>query len=239
MKLALISSLLLALPLSSHAEEKKPKIWKFSSETTYVNTSGNTDTETLGSKNNLDFDWKKTALRFRANAMESKENNIQSAENYLASQKFEWKFQPKNFFYQLLSWDKDRFAGIDSREALGLGFGRALLATKRNKLTGEGGGQYTLEDRAEDDASEFSSARLFADYRFVISDTSHFNQTVEYLKDFSATEAYRLNALTAVTAKMTTHLAMKISYEIKYNNNPPIGIRKTDTYTNLALVIDF
>lgn len=217
----------------------KEKPWKFSSETSYINTTGNTRTETIGTKNAFDYDWTKTALRTKANAMGSQEDRKTTAENYFAEEKYEWKFKKPNYLFQLGSWEKDRFAGIDHRLTAGGGLGRKLLDLKRHSLIFELGLQHSWEDRRKARSEKFGSARAYADYHWILSETAEFSQSVEYLDDFESSDAYRVNAITAIKTALTTHLSFKASYEIKYNNDPPPLITKTDTQTILALVIDF
>lgn len=215
------------------------KPWENSSELSYVNTTGNTRTETFGLKNKFEYDWDKTALRTKAEALTARENKQTTAENYLAEEKFEWKYVKPNYLFQLGKWERDRFAGIDSRLTAGAGVGRQLLRTERQKLTSEIGVQHSWEDQKGGDYKKFGSARAFGDYVLKMTETAEFEQNAEFIKDFDQSDAFRVKTLTSLKAKMNAHLALKTSYEVKYDNDPPPSTAKTDTITTIALVADF
>ena len=237
MKRALILLWSCVLCASGAVAQEKKKSWTFSSEESYVNTNGNSDAETFSSKNRFEREWSVFALRTRAEALGSRDDEGTTAENYLAEEKFEWLFEKPNYLFELGRWEKDRFAGIDSRTTAGGGFGRQIIKSARQELTAELGGQVSWEDRRDGPAESFGSGRAFARYLLHLSSNSQFSQDLEYLRDFDVSDAYRVNSITALQSLINNHLALKASYEIKFDNEPPPGIRKTDTITSIALVI--
>lgn len=224
------------------AQEAGPpgeKAWSLSSEMSYVNTTGNTRTRTLGSKNKFRRDWSDAALNLEGNALKSDENGASTAEKYSAAEKVEWKFSPDNYLFELGKWEKDRFAGIDSRMTAGGGYGRQLLSTARQLVRGEIGAQYSWEDRQGGDYEKFGSGRAFALYSLRLSETAEFAQEGEYIYEFIDSDAYRLSSLTSLKTAINSHFAVKLSYEVNLDNDPPPGFTKTDTTTSAALVATY
>jgi len=218
--------------------QAKEKPWKFSTSLSYVNTTGNTRTEIFGSKNTFLYDWKHHALELKAKGYSSRENNRTTAENYSASEKWDWKLKSSHYVFQLGSWEKDRFAGIDSRSSLGAGYGTHLIDSPKNKLKVEIGGQHTWEDPSNEKNKKFASGRGFGEYKYIFSEKSEFAQSFEYLDDFKNSDAYRITSLTSIKSLLTSILSLKVSYEVKFNNDPPLDTTKTDTLTTVALVLD-
>ena len=97
----ILSSALFMTGLSTGQAEEVKKPWKFESEAAYSKTTGNTQTETLGSKNRFDYDWTRAAFRAKANAYTAEEKDRTTAENYFAEEKWEWKINKKNYLFNM------------------------------------------------------------------------------------------------------------------------------------------
>ena len=211
------------------------KTWEAIGELSFINTNGNTQTQSFGVKGGYDYDWEKTAIRTKGNLTTSKERRTTTAENYFLMEKFEWKFKKPSYLFNLLSWGKNRFSGIDNRTTSGAGYGLRVLESKRHDLIIESGYQQIWEDREAASAESFGSIRLFSSYRFKVSQTAELSQSAEYIKEFDNSDAFRFVSLTSLSSVITSRLSLKLTYEIKYDNDPPLAFIKTDTTGTVSL----
>jgi hypothetical protein len=62
-------------------------------------------------------------------------------------------------------------------------------------------------------------------------------QRFTYYPDFKISSAYRSEAEITAQAAMTTRLALRISYLLRYSHDPVPGFRKTDTTTTASVVL--
>jgi putative salt-induced outer membrane protein len=239
--LSLFTSFLPAVSRAEDAPPKPEKPWKDSGEISVVSTNGNSKNTTTSVKNTFTYKWSKAALEFIAGGLGAQTNGSVTAEQYNASEKVTFPIggSDKNYLFEKLAWDSNRFAGYYHHYDAMAGYGRQLLDLAKDKLVGELGGGYVNEERVAAPRDEFGSGRVYTKYTRILSETSQFTQDAEYLHNFEDSKNYRLNTETAITASITTQLALKAYYKWKRVGKPPVGIARDDTTTGVALVINY
>ncbi len=65
-------------------------------------------------------------------------------------------------------------------------------------------------------------------YRRRLGAKSSFEESIEYLPNFQVGADYRLASSTSITAPITTGIAMRAAYVIRYEGLPEPGFVKTD-----------
>jgi len=225
----------------AHADEEKPKAWKNQGELSLVSTNGNSNTTTGSAKDTFNYKWTKTALELIGGALGSKDDGDVTAEQYNASEKVAYALtdNQRNYLYEKIGWESNRFAGFYNRYDGTAGVGRKLVDASSDTLLGELGGGYTNEERVDAPRNDFASGRAYLKYKRILSATAQFTQDAEYLHDFDDQEDYRVNMETALIASISTHLALKASYKWNRVAKPPPGFGKDDTTTSVALVINY
>jgi putative salt-induced outer membrane protein len=232
----LLSVVLAGGPLAAADSVKK---WKESAQATFVSANGNSKSTTVGASNLFRYDWTHVALELSGQALGSNSGGVVTAEQYAAAEKVQWKVSDRNYAFEKVGWEKNRFAGIANRMDASLGLGRELLKSDRHLLLCELGGGYVNEQRVRALRESFGAGRGYGKYVWTISPTASFSQDAEYLHNFDDPDAYRLNAETALTASVSTHVSLKLSYGLKRVNEPPPGFGKNDTLTSAALIFNY
>lgn len=239
MKTAILLIPVMALAAAAQAQEA-PRKWKDAAELSYVQTSGNSKTSTISAKNLFNYDWQKAALELVAGGLGTKSGASVTAEQYNASEKISWKLSGKNYTFEKVAWDKNRFAGIKDRWDLGVGLGRHLLESADNQLFAELGVGYIFEDRMPgSENTSFGTWRGYAKYIRTLSPTANASQDLEYLGNLKESDGYRMNAETALVASINSHFSLKASHVWKFVNSPSAGFRKTDTMNMLSLIVNY
>lgn len=231
--------LLLALMPAAVFAQEPAKRWKDTGEFSFTNANGNTKATTLGLNNLFSYQWGRTGLELTAGALSARSNGLVTAEQYNAAEKATWKWTDRDYFYERLGWEKNRFAGIRHRWDGSVGLGREVFKTPKDLLAAELGIGYTTENRTLPPDEDFVSGRAHAKYTRALSATASFSQDAEYLSNFKDGAAYRLATQTALTASMTTHHSMKLSFLWKRVNRPPAGFIKDDTLAAAALIVNY
>ena len=253
-KIISAACLLVSAATAIAAEEVKSP-WKSSAELGYVNVSGNTNTETLKAAIDISYEIEKWAHKVHADALSSKTESTdttvvpavttseRSAAKWLASGQSDYKFTDFDYFYALLSYEDDRFSGFQYQAKLGLGYGRRVIHTDNHELrleVGPGYRMYRLEQLpppapAEETRDE-TLLRLNAGYAWKISETSVFKEDLTYEAGQDQDE---WKSVTALTAKINSTLAMKISHTVKNLDKVPAGSEHYDRETAVTLVFTF
>jgi putative salt-induced outer membrane protein len=159
---------------------------------------------------------------------------------------------------------RDRFQGLDARVNVDPGVGYYFLNEQSTLLWAEVGYDLLFDVRRDEarvrlDADgapvvgapllsktqTVHSARLFLGYDLAIDTGFKLSAGLEYLQGLatsnrqpgqSATEIYRINGVTAASAKVFDKLALSFAFTGRYDNGALPGKEKFDTITSASLV---
>jgi putative salt-induced outer membrane protein len=243
-KMAVAFAILLAvfqMASGAFAQEEQKKKWSDQAEFSFVDTGGNTDVTTMAGKNTLKYNvTDKWIASWVIGALYGKNHGVRTAERYYSDLKLDYLFTDRFYFYGLAGWLKDTFAGLDNRYYGGPGAGYKFLTGPHHLLLGELGLNYATEDYTDGTDKEFFQGRAFGQYTWAFTEKTRFSQDLEFLYDFSDSQNYGINSITALTTALNSFLSLKASYTIRYDNEPvPDNLRKTDTILAIALVVNY
>src|SRR5690349_11929334 len=97
------------------AEDAPPKKVQDTAQVTFLSANGNTKSTTVGASNELKVNWAKAALEVNAGALGAQTQQVTTAEKYFANEKLQRNFDARNYVFEKVGWDKDRFAGVANR----------------------------------------------------------------------------------------------------------------------------
>lgn len=256
---------------AAFAEEAPARPWTDTAELGVIVTGGNSQSTNFAASNKFGYTWEKAELVSNAAALRAesapKPVNVDgvvfeppketTAESYLLDGKYRRTVRDGFFWYALAGWSRNRFQGIDSRLSGGGGAGYRFFERERGKLAGELGFDYTKEDPVDGDSRNFAGARAFVGYERKIGESSKFTQDVEVLENLKDTQDLRAKSVSALTASLTSKLALKVSATVFYDKQPTVEVLsdsnlgngddgavvrtydKVDTILTASLVINF
>lgn len=226
------------LPEESEAGEAPPedKALAGSVELGYLATSGNSETTSLNGKFLLQYEQEIWRHGFLAQAVRATDDGALTAERYQAATKSDYKFGAYNYLFIALNYDSDEFSGYERRTSEAVGYGRRILDSDTQLLDLEIGAGARQVELVDGTRQSDRILRLAGNYKWTITETSNFSQTVavETGEDNTYSES-----VTAVTANVLGALALKVSYTVKRNSEVPPGVENTDTYTSVSLLYSF
>jgi putative salt-induced outer membrane protein len=130
--------------------------------------------------------------------------------------------------YARAGFDRDRFAGIARRFEQGTGIGVALLRRTRDRLETEAGFSLVQQRSTLGTQDDFASTRGAATYQHHFTEDTYFRQMVEATANLEDGSDYRLASESALVAPLSSRLALKVSYVVRYDHRPEPGFRSTD-----------
>lgn len=268
-------------PSLVRGEEKKQGLlgpWKATAELSFVVTGGNTTTSAFSLGTSFTRKWTNDSLLFNSyilksnsttttrtargtetdfDIIEEKINRLVS-ENYLLAGQYDRRIS-KNLSGQVgLSWDRNRFAGVDDRVMLTTGFGYAWVEKARTQVKTAAGMTYTLRQYVGQDMASFAGLRfsILADQK--ILDNSSVSTQFVFDKNLKRMIDWRFDWTNSVTASISKSLALKMSLRMIYTNVPalqslalfdldglPTGLfvsvplKELDTFLTTSIVINF
>lgn len=233
-------ALLLAAVLPAAAADAPAKPWIGSAEFSFVSANGNSRAQTVSSKNLLSYKFTDiTMLEVEGGGLGSRGPQGVTAEQFYAGEKLSHKVDDRNYIFQKYRWDRNRFAGVAHRHDLSAGAGREFWKTPKDLLIGEAAPGYINEERLNDKRKTYAAARFYAKYTRDLAAGSRFSQDAEWVQSLADNRDKRIATETAVSAALTTSLAIKNSFVWKHDSRPPAGKIKDDTVLSVALVATF
>ncbi len=276
-----LAALLAAGPAGLEAQEKKSGLlgpWAATAEVSYVVTGGNTSTSAFSLGTTFSRKWTKDTLQFKSYILTSNSTTItrtaqgtetdfsivetsttrKVAENYLLAGQYDRKIFDGLMGQAGLSWDRNRFAGVDDRIIFTLGFGYNVIDRKRTQLKTSAGLTYTKRQYVGLDMESFAGFRLTVSGEQKVLDSSSLTTALIFDDNLKKSSDWRFDWANSVTASISKSLALKVSLRTLYANLPalqalplfdlvgqptgltvPYPLKKLDTFLTTSIVINF
>lgn len=242
-KVALATLTLVAtLTVPVMAEDEKKTGWFDTAELSFVSTSGNAETQTLGFNNRLQRLWENAAFTFNAGGVsaESRASGAAAsidaggvvtiveppkqttAENFFANFRYDRNITDRFFWYGIAGWDRNELSGIADRFQGGAGVGNIWVNRDDVKFRTDYGLTFTDESFTVGTSDSYAGARLSWGYLNKLTDsTTYFN---DFVVNFNLDESddYRADMVNAVQVSMSKRVALKASLQLLYDNMPAI-----------------
>jgi putative salt-induced outer membrane protein len=228
-------ALLLALPTTPALAQ-----WTGKGEAGVAVASGNTDTKSANIK--LAAGKKVDAWEHSAGfaAIYVSDDLGTTAQRWELAGQSRYQFNPRDFWYGGARYEDDRFSGFDYQATLSSGVGRKFIDNDTTKFSGQVGiGYKFFATRDTLLAPGFSDSSVVgvagADYTHKFNDSTsvfdHLNIEAGSNNTFFQNEV-------GVAVKMSDRMALVLAYAVRYNTDPPVGFKKTDTLTTMNLAYE-
>ncbi len=232
----------------SEAEEAPEPAWVGSLGLSWVATSGNTDTSSIGADFKLDRKPEPWGLSLVARGNRADDQGELTAENYLLSGRAVRALGKRWEVFAGLAWAKDPFAGFDSQTVASVGATYIVVESERHLLKVDGGFTNTWEDQISPvapaptvftDSISFAGGLVGLSWDWQIGKSSKLTERLVYLPNFDDSADWRLTSLTAIEAAVNDWLALRFGYDIRHRNQPIGDADKTDTTSTASVVFNF
>lgn len=245
-RFALLSSCITSLAATvAGAQAKAPPPSEFNTDLGFVSVTGNTSVTTLS----LGEKWIRRIARWEfkqeLGAVYGETDGTETSNLWRASLRGDYGLAPHLAVYARTAFDRNKFAGVKSRFAEGIGLVAKIQATDINQLNVEGGFELTQQDNLDGTSDSFSSLRAASTWKHMFSDRAYFFQGVEVLPNLDNSDDYRINSETTIVAPLSSHVAMKASYQVRFDNFPSLNaagtapLKKSDRILSTGIQLTF
>lgn len=228
-RLVLGSLLLASLAVPAHAE------WKGKGEVGIVFARGNSDTETGNIKLDMATELERWKHGFGIAALRSSSEDVLTAERYGANWQSDFKINDRSFWFGGLRYEQDEFSGFDYQASATTGYGYKFIDRDAVKLAGQLGAGYRRSKNAVTFATEgegIVTGQLAYEHQLTPTTKLIDKLVVESGSD----NTFASNDL-SLQVSMTERLALSFGIAVRYNSDPPAGLKSTDTLTTVNLVV--
>lgn len=216
-----------ALAGSAGAQDK-PRPREFSTDIGFLSTSGNTDVTAFNLGERLVLRAGRWEHRQQFGSVYGAKDGKQTSNLLFVNARSDYLFAPKLGVFAYVGFDRDQFAGIARRFEEALGLSWRIVASDIDRLTFEAGYAQNQQRGIDSVTTNFTSLRTMSSYTHQFSKDAKVYQSVEYLPDLDQSANYRVNSETGLTAPLSAHLNIKISYVVRFDNVPEPTKVKSD-----------
>jgi putative salt-induced outer membrane protein YdiY len=209
----------------------------------YVLTSGNSSSSSLGFKGDVTRRYTRHSIGFAAGGIRVSSSPSDArfavgtpldfeveipeteptAAAYYGRGRYDYKLSERMFYTLGAGWERNRFAGIENRWLVDTGVGYILLSSDRTSFRAAGGLTYTSEDYTVETGRDggFIGLRLGWDFRQLLFTGTTLTHTFIYDQSLEDSAAYRFDAQVGVHVAMNNRLGLKVNWRLLFNNDPP------------------
>lgn len=201
-----------------------------------VNTSGNTDTLNVNGKYDLAYTTsglnnEDLKVNFVTSAFMTENNSTRDNEEYRANLGLEQFIGNGWLGYVSADWLKNKFLNFDNKTSIGVGMGKELYNDGKQSLTTKLGLAYNTEryNNIQID-HDFTSVNEYIEYNNKLNKTSLFFLKIgalENVDDFK--NDYEVLGSLGLNFAVSNNISVTLAEEVRYDNLPPLGFKKTDT----------
>jgi putative salt-induced outer membrane protein len=244
-----VIGILLTAPIIVHAQDLPPG-WSGKGQVGYVMSRGNSDTDALNAKIDLNLlrnDWKHNLA---LDGLFGRSAGITSAERWDARLQSNYQFTPHLFTFGALSYEDDRFSGFQYQASASAGLGYKFFDSQTTKLAAQlGVGYRALRPELllkTDNGAVYARIPLESQHEVVgtagVDFMHRFNSNTRLLDKLIAESGSSNTSIKndlSLEVKMNRKLSLAAGYSVLHNTKPPNGSKRTDTITTLNLVYAF
>lgn len=201
---------------------------RFTGDLGIVNTAGNTDLTTINIGEEVRWRRGPLALGQTFALVYGRSSGETTSSLWRAGVRGDYALSDAVSAYARVGYDRDRFAGIARRFEEGTGIAVVLLQRPRDRLETEGGFSLVQQRSTLGTQEDFVSTRGAVEYQHHFTEETYFRQMVEATANLEDGSDYRLTSESALVAPLSSRIALKISYVVRYDHRPEPGFRSTD-----------
>ncbi|MCP4202791.1 MAG: DUF481 domain-containing protein [bacterium] len=241
--MALVMVVLVSAGPALAQDEEEPKLgWFDTAEFSLLASGGNTEVQTIALRNTVIRRWDSSSLEIALGGVRSETTIISrvavgspadfrvietrdtalTAENYLLRGRYDHRLSEKFFWFAGAGWDKNEFAGIDSRFSAFAGVGHVWFERENARFRTDYGVTLTDQDDVSGATSSFAGVRLSYDYWRQINAATSFDSDLILDENADDSSDYRADLTNSVSAALSERLALKASLQLLYDNRPAL-----------------
>lgn len=201
--------------------------------------SGNTDSKNYNIKQSNAYKFSLNTLKFDGRFLNTFADNEESARYILGSLRYERDLNEKFSVYVAQGFESDKFAGYHLRHLSDVGGKYNLYKEEMFYWFFEAGYRYTNEKLNDGTHDYKSSLRAYTETEKKWNTNVSTKYYIEYVPNLKTGKDYEINTELSVSAMLTSIFSIKTSYLLRYDHDPALNSKTTDTLLTTALVAKF
>ena len=221
------------------AQLKSP--WSHESEAAVVKVNGNTASESYSAKQKTIYKVDSNSLAIAGSYLQSKALGTETAKAWDVSLRYEKALSEIWSAFIQQGSESNTYAGYLQRDNTDVGGKYTFIKSETENAFLEAGARSTKTLSSQGFATKTENfGRLYTEYTRKINASVSAKAWVEYLPNFTDSEAYLLNYEPSLSVLMNRIFSLKIAYLVKFHNKILVATeQKEDTTFTTSLVAKF
>jgi len=206
----------------------------------FVSATGNTRLRTLTTAEQFVFRAAPWTLTQTFAIVNSYTNGAETANNIRAGLRADFAFSEHLRLYAVGLYERNRFAGIARRFEEQVGASYGALVGPTHVLDVEAGAGRNQQTSPAAKVTGYWLGRAAAHYRFTFRPNTYLDEKLELLQSLQSGPERRINSEAALVAPLSTRIALRFGYTIRFVNQPPdTTYKQTDQVVSSGIQIIF
>lgn len=233
-RLSTLFALLAAVPVVAQQDTLRLTV-----DLGFVNTAGNTEVTSLNVGQRVRYRTDGLTLTQRFSVVYGRTSGVTTASQWKAGLRADYRILGPVSAFTLGAYERNTFAGIERRFEEAAGLAATLLAGDGNTLETELGASLNQQTPVTGTTETFAAGRVAAAYRRDLTATAFLTVDGEFLPNFKTSDDWRVNGEATLVAPISSRIATKLSYVVRYDNLPETGFDTTDRIFTAGLQLTF
>ncbi len=216
-----------------------PPLVAFTGDFGLVNTSGNTDVTTLNVGEEIKINGGRLSLTQAFSVVYGRTDGETTTSLWRGNLHGDLDLTDAVGVFALVAWERNTFAGITRRFEETLGGTFRLLALSGTTLEAQLGLSLIQQQTTVGLDDTFAAGRSMISFKQTFASKSFVQQRVEFLPNLKTSDDYRINSQSSLVAPLSGSIALKVSYVVRFDNQPEPTFEKTDRLLTTGLQITF
>jgi len=220
---------------------EETKVWKLHAELSFVQTSGNTDTETVSLKFDIDREETKNKFLLKGSGLYSKTDDKESAERLNVTARWERLFTERFFSYLNFGFKTDKFSGYEYRLSGGPGIGYYLIKDEEKELKLLSSILFYKDRKYIEPFEEdsYTSSETELSLKIKLRDNVLFKHLTNYSISLNDYSKQFITSEVSLEVTVNNYISLGVGYQIYYQTKTPDpSIKKLDTTFLTSLIIN-
>lgn len=219
--------------------KEPPPMFGGRAELSFVNTTGNASTQTLGTAAELRVRPGPWTLASKARYVRTNADDQLQAENLVSELRIGRPLFDEVSMYGETRYLRNTFAGIRRQTTVEVGMSKEFARGEPRHLRGELAVGHIDEDRLTGVDRRLTSGTAGLRYGLSLAKQGQWTQEAYFTTALGDSSDWRLRHEASVSASLNTVLSLKFSHTLTYLHEPVPGFERTDTVGSAALVAKF
>ncbi len=206
----------------------------------YFGTTGNTNVKSLSAGYKLTYrPSAKYKTQIKADVYTSTRNGEKSSERIRGELDF-YYYKKRDFYYYLQNgFLRNVFEGYSQQYNINPGIGLTIYKDAKNSLDTLAGYLFRRDIYTNNTNKSFNYLKGEIKYLYKLTKKNRFKLDVNYIYNIENNKDFETNLKSHMKLLISGNFSFKISFELKYDNMPVEGKKKTDTISKASIVYNF